>query len=91
MVVTRHAKTRMQQRAISDESANLIVMFGTEVADGYLLRHKDVALAANDDGALRNKLERIRGGRAVVQDGALVTVYHASRSKQHRLLSGRRR
>jgi hypothetical protein len=38
---TRHAMTRLAQRAIAGEDLDLIMLIATEVEDGYIVRAKD--------------------------------------------------
>jgi hypothetical protein len=85
-LVTAHAGTRMVQRAIRDEDLELITWIGTEVEGGYLVRAKDCQAVEQWLKRLMDKVRRLKGKRVVIADGGIVTVYHARRSKERRLL-----
>jgi len=88
--ITRHASTRLTQRGMRLDDAELIALIGTEVEDGYLVRAKDYQ---EIESALKKLLERFRrviGKRLVIANGQIVTAYHASRGRERRLLRNAR-
>jgi PHD/YefM family antitoxin component YafN of YafNO toxin-antitoxin module len=86
LTITGHAAIRMAQRAIRVRDAELIVLIGTEVEDGYLVREKDYQQVERTLKELLNRFRLPVGKRLVVADGTVVTVYHATRRQQRRLL-----
>jgi hypothetical protein len=40
LTITEHAAVRMSQRGIMPKDAELIILIGTEIDDGYLVREK---------------------------------------------------
>ncbi|MBY6266542.1 hypothetical protein EI613_32355 (plasmid) [Azospirillum sp. 412522] len=84
--VTRHATTRMAQRALHADDLELIMLVGTEVEDGYLVREKDCQAAERYLKRLLDQVRRLRGARVVVDGEQVVTVYRAGSSKKRHLL-----
>lgn len=74
----------MAQRGIRD--CELIVLLGTEVEDGYVVRSKEVQEFARALKALLDRIKRIEGKRLVIKTGQVVTAYHASKTQERRLL-----
>ena len=78
MELTRHAKTRMQQRGIRPEMLEALLDHGRVARAGggcdivYFDKHARAALAA--------EAERLRNSYAIVgSDGAVITVGHRTR------------
>ena len=83
---TDHARERMAQRSFADGDAELIAMIGTVVSDGYLVRAKDCQAVERKIKRLLQRIRRLRGKRLIVEDGRIVTAYHASRREERRLM-----
>lgn len=88
--LTKHALARMAQRAISSADIDLIMLIGTEVEDGYLVRGKDRQAAERQLKQLLDQVRRLEGKRAVVADSRVVTAYHACPAKERNLLRAAR-
>jgi hypothetical protein len=86
LTITGHATVRMAQRGVQIKDAELIALIGTEVQDGYLVLEKDYKSVERTLKELLNRFRRVVGKRMVVADGSVVTVYHASRIRQRRLI-----
>lgn len=87
MVLSEHARRRMQQRATSLTDIEEIMVQGTRVRDGYLLRKRDVNKAISRLKGEIKRLERLKN-RAVISIGeTVITVYPASKRGQKRLLN----
>jgi len=86
--LTTHATTRVAQRGIASDDLELITWIGTEVEGGYLVREKDFQAFDRDLKQLRDHARRLVGKRLVIESNRLVTAYHATRSKERRLLRG---
>jgi hypothetical protein len=86
LALTDHAAMRMAQRNIGIKDAELIMLIGTEVNDGFLVRCKDGVELERLLLELLAGIKRVRGKRLVVADGRIVTAYHSSRYDQRRLL-----
>jgi hypothetical protein len=86
LTLTGHAAVRMAQRGIDSKDAELIVLVGTEVDGGYLVRTKDYQEVESALKALLDRLRRLVGKRLIVADGKIVTAYHASKNYQRHLL-----
>jgi len=84
--LTQHASVRIAQRGISISDLELITLIGSEVDDGYLVRIKDCQRLEHILKNLLSRVQRLKGKRAVVMDGQVITVFHASQPKQRRLL-----
>jgi hypothetical protein len=86
MSLTRHAISRMDQRAIADKALELIMSIGTEVKDGYLVRAKDCQAVERQLKRLIDQVWRLKGKRVIITRDRIVTAYHARRAKERRLL-----
>ena len=86
LAITAHAAVRMAQRGLNLKDSELIVLIGTEVDDGYLVRSKDYQAVERMMKKLLQRLRRIVGKRLVVAEDRVVTAYHASEACQRKLL-----
>jgi hypothetical protein len=86
--LTKHAQTRIQQRGFKTGDVDLIIELGTPIAgDAFLLTDEDVAreIAARHEEIRR--LKRLRGTKAVLNEGdCVVTAYRACTRTQKRNL-----
>ena len=83
--LTQHAAIRAAQRGIAQSDIDLIILIGTEVEAGYLVREKDYFEA---ERLVKSFLQRVRhliGKRVVLEGAKVITVYHASGSHQRRI------
>jgi len=87
-MLTRHARSRMQQRGIAPEMLDCLLRYGTEHHD----RHGGVILTLDrsarrrltrERSADRAQLDRLRGLYAVLADGCVATVGHRYRRLRH--------
>jgi hypothetical protein len=78
----------MAQRAVRQADLDLILLVGTEVADGYLVRERDCRDFEVKLKELARQVHRLRGKRVVVSGDRVVTVYDATPSTKRRLLRG---
>ncbi len=86
LVPTEHARMRIAQRGVSLADAELIILVGTEVSDGYLVRRQDYQRVEKELKGFLDRLRRLQGKRLVIANGLIVTVYHASPRRERRLL-----
>jgi hypothetical protein len=86
LVITSHAAVRMAQRGMNTKDAELIVLIGTEVDDGYLVRARDYQEVERVLKKLLQRLRRVVGKRLVVAEGRIVTAYHVSKTRQRQML-----
>jgi hypothetical protein len=86
LTITTHAAVRMSQRGIMPKDAELIVLIGTEINDGYLVREKDYMEVEHRLKQLLRSFRRLVGKRLVVKDGYIVTAYHPSKTRERDLL-----
>jgi activator of HSP90 ATPase len=75
----------MAQRGIQADDIELIMTFGTEVHEGFLVRDKDIQEIERVLKRLVQRLQRVRGKRIVTREDTLVTAFHA-RGRQAREL-----
>lgn len=97
---TRHAQRRLRQRGFRRSDLTLVVTYGTEVREGYILLNKDVDdLAAQsrlrgrqteevDVGPklLAERCQRLVGTFIPRAEGSLLSIYRAGPRKMARLL-----
>ena len=86
LVITSHAAVRMAQRGMNANDAELIVLIGTEVHDGYLVRTRDYQEMERVLKELLHRLRRVVGKRLVVAEGQIVTAYHVSKTRHRQML-----
>jgi hypothetical protein len=84
--LTRHAVSRMAQRAIRDDDLDLILMIGTEVGDGYIVLTRDCKAAERELKRLLDRVRRLAGKRLVVEGGRIITAYHAGSETRRQLI-----
>ena len=78
LTTTRHAEARMRQRGFRDEDIRLALNASTQVAnDAFVLTNRDAAREIQKRKREIQTLERLRGCKLIVEDGALVTCYRA--------------
>jgi hypothetical protein len=76
----------MAQRGITLKDIELIALIGTEVEGGYFVRDKDYQEIERVLKNLLHWFERLVGKRSVVETGQVITVYHASKACERRVL-----
>lgn len=86
LTITEHAALRMSQRGIMPKDVELIVLIGTEIDNGYIVREKDYQEAEQALKRLLQNFRRLVGKRLVVKNGQVVTAYHALRRYERGLL-----
>jgi hypothetical protein len=79
MKITKHMKTRMNQRAISQDLVDLTMSYGEPLPDGKVVLTRKATKALMDAAAaLQQKAQRAfeKGGVVVVLEGSdLITTY----------------
>ena len=84
---TRHAETRIQQRAIRKRDIELIQVCGTPVdVDTWLMRKRDVVREIANRKREIQLLERLRNRKVVVRDERVITAFPSRRADQKRAL-----
>jgi hypothetical protein len=86
LTITEHAAMRMSQRGFISKDVELILLIGTEVDDGYIVRERDYREAEHAIRRLLQRCRRLVGKRLVVKDGQVVTAYQALRRHERDLL-----
>jgi hypothetical protein len=84
--LTSHAIYRAAQRNISESDIELVLTYGSEVPNGYLIRGKDFQALEREMKDQMRRLRRLVGKRLVVVDGRIITTFHATRNEVRRLL-----
>ena len=84
---TRHAETRMQQRAIRERDIPLIIELGTQVDDEtWILLKRDVAREIDIRKREIQKLERLANCKVVMLGEHVITAYPSRAADQKRTL-----
>ncbi len=85
--LSAHASIRVRQRGIREADIPVIMDAGTSLDDNsVLLLSQDVDREIRNHKRAIAALERLRGCRVVLRGETVVTVYHASRGTEKRLL-----
>lgn len=80
---TDHAEARMRQRGFRNADVDLLLSVASRIADdAFFLTDKDAAREIERRRREIQQLERLRGSKLIIEDGALITLYHAT-SKSH--------
>ena len=85
--LTRHAQSRVRQRGVREADLDLIYRFGTEVADGVVLRQEDVIAVEQEVKLLVNRLHTLKGRFIAVHGDTVLTTYKPSRGQLRRRLN----
>jgi len=85
--LTRHAEVRMCQRGLKDDDLELILSAASQVSgDAYLLTDQDAAREIIRRKREIQQLERLKGYKVVVENGAVITCYRSRKSDQRKTL-----
>ena len=90
LVLTRHAETRIRQRGFRESDLDVLVRFGEEFSDGTLMitdRAHQAAVAEKKKEIAQ--LDRLRGMKAPIKNGNILTVYKTPKHKISRRRNGR--
>lgn len=87
---TKHGQQRANQRGILASDIDLIRRYGAQVADRQceviFMTNAAVEQAISDHKQQLQRIEHLRGCKVVIAGDRLVTVHHASRRHEKRLL-----
>ncbi len=80
LAITRHAETRMAQRAIRESDLDVLLTHGTDIGqDRIMLKKRDAAELIRFWKKEIARIERLTGKVLVLTEGRLVTAYHETR------------
>ena len=84
---TRHAETRMKQRAIRERDIPLIIELGTQVDDEtWFMCNRDVSREIESLKREIHRLERLANCKVVMRAGRVITAYPSRPADQKRTL-----
>ena len=91
--LSQHARQRQQQRGFQYADMALVLQWGEEVEDGFVLSDRAIKNARKELARLGRKpalqrLDHLRGMALIEQDGTLVTVFRADKKRLRRLRAG---
>lgn len=87
LALTRHAEARMRQRGLRDADLSLVMEVARPVgADVWLMTDEAVAQEISRLKRRLQRVERLRGTKIVVAEGAIVTAYRSTSNDQRRTL-----
>ena len=87
VTITDHGSARMNQRGIREKDLDLLLLIGTEIDDGFVVRQRDYQAFERVLKRLIQRARRLVGKRVVIAEGQLITGYHAMPGKMRRLLN----
>jgi hypothetical protein len=70
---------------MSLSDVELIIMIGSEVADGFVVLEKDYSEIERELKQTMNRIRRLRGKRVVLAGDCLITAFHANQREGKRL------
>lgn len=87
LAFTHHAEARMRQRGLRDADLSLVMEVASPVgADVWLMTDEAVEQEITRLKRRLQRVERLRGTKVVVNDGAIVTAYRSTPNDQRRTL-----
>lgn len=82
LILTRHAAARIRQRGFRESDFDVLVQFGEEFLDGTLMLTDDAVQSAIAEKKKEiAQLERLRGMKAPIKNGNILTVYKTPKHK----------
>lgn len=85
--ITKHAALRMKQRGLREQDLVLLLAEASQVApDTFLLTRHDAERAIRKKRDEIQKLERLKGTKAVVVNGNIVTCCHSTDDNQRSVM-----
>jgi hypothetical protein len=85
-ILSNHAVARARQRGLREQDIEFILRFGTDTGDGVILAVKDTQKIIFTAKRMIDMAERLKNARVVAHSGEVITVFHATRRQQHKLL-----
>lgn len=88
--LTRHASSRMRQRALSADDVSIVRQYGLQTPNGFLMTRKGIAARKAELKRELQRLDKLDGVVVIEDQESIVTVYRASpkRAKKERKESG---
>ncbi|EGV20156.1 hypothetical protein ThimaDRAFT_0832 [Thiocapsa marina 5811] len=77
--LTRHCEERSRQRGFTNSDIALVCLYGTPVADGYLVTREDLPEML-ESSIGRPRAERLLGAVVIEQTGKLVTIFRSNKT-----------
>ena len=83
--LSQHAKKRLRQRGLADGDITLIVEYGEDVEDGFVMTNKAIKNRKEKIAREMQQLEKLRGVAVIESQGVIVTTYRADKRRIKRL------
>ena len=80
-MLTKHVRTRCQQRGIKEADLALIYRYGTETNKGLILTRKDVAVVEREVKKLINRLSKLQNTFVAMDGETMMTVFRATKQQ----------
>lgn len=91
--ISRHAFKRSEQRGLQLKGLNLVMEFGEEVDDGFVMTQNAFSYALNTLRKEKRKkdiqhLGRLNNVAVIIEGDVIITAYRADKKRLRRLKSG---
>ena len=88
-MLTKHVRSRCQQRGIRKTDLDLVAQYGTETSEGVILTRKDIAGVEREFKRLINRLLKLEDV-FVAMDGEIMKTVFRTTKQQRRAQVGNR-
>lgn len=85
-MLTKHIRTRCQQRGIKEADLGLIVQYGTETPKGMILTRKDIAVVEREVKKLINSLSKLQDVFVAMDGETMMTAFRATKQQRRTML-----
>lgn len=85
-VNTKHAQVRIRQRGLKENDVAMILEYGTLTKKGPMITRKDYSALEHNYKKKLSCLRRLVGKIAMTDGSVVITVFHATKAQQKRLL-----
>lgn len=83
--LTTHAKSRLKQRGLASDDVSLIVEYGEDVGDGFLMTDKAINNRKKCLASELQRLDKLRGVAVIEDQGVIITAYRADKRRIKKL------
>ena len=81
-MLTKHIRTRCQQRGIKEADLALIYVYGTETKKGVILTRKDIAGVEREVKKLINRLSKLQDVFVAMDGETMMTTFRATKKQR---------
>lgn len=88
-MLTKHVRSRCQQRGIRETDLDLVAQYGTETSEGVILTRKDIAVVEREFKRLINRLSKLEDVFVATDGEIMKTVFRATKQQRRSQVGNR--